>query len=412
MLLFSPALVKPERKPLHFKASRSLICVARTKEWSCTIGAVMLLLSAPAQADTLFEAGTTAHERGDVPRAIELWNRSADPQAWYMIGNLAKSGKLKACDPVDCAAGWYFKSGDHGYLPALLELAALKINNGHMEDGVNILRTAARWNNPDARRIWREMGRTVPPADLYEQTVAEQGQSEMGANAQDNSPNPPQSNIAAKTRLRETSRDQRLREAENNWLQCVKDHQALFGGSVWSIGPKGQMRASRTNCSVQVQSTGRILAEQERALGRTVDSAKLKNLIKISEARVRDSYTEYLANQTQPPLRPSLSKGFEAYDRGDYDTAYAHWLPKAQLGNAEAQIISEYYMKTGLRLERPKVMSGRRNGSCWRHAKVRYKRYEIWRACRHVLDSLTHRTHGWLKLPPVNSGLICNSNKR
>ncbi len=126
-------------------------------------------------------------------------------------------------------------------------------------------------------------------------------------------------------------------EAENDWLQCIKDHQYLFEASVWSIGPKGQMRASRTNCPAQIQKTGRALADQERRAGRPVDVEKIKDLLKISEERVRTAFTAYRVNQTERPLKPSLSKGLEAFNLGDYDTAYAYWLPKAQEGDAAAQ---------------------------------------------------------------------------
>ncbi len=126
-------------------------------------------------------------------------------------------------------------------------------------------------------------------------------------------------------------------QAENDWLQCVKDHQYLFHGSVWSIGSKGQMRASRNNCPTQIQNTGRALADEERAAGRPVNVSKIKALLALSEDRVRAAYTQYLSNQTEQPLRPSLSKGLEAFNLGDYEAAYAHWLPKAKEGNAAAQ---------------------------------------------------------------------------
>lgn len=128
-----------------------------------------------------------------------------------------------------------------------------------------------------------------------------------------------------------------LAQAEKAWLQCLKDHQYQFGGSVWSIGPKGQMRASHNNCPSQIQSAGRALADQERAAGRSVSVGKIKELLKLSEKRVRTTYTEYLANRIEPPLKPSLSKGLEAFNLGDYDAAYAYWLPKAREGNAAAQ---------------------------------------------------------------------------
>lgn len=146
-----------------------------------TLAVLISLLPPPALADSFFDAGTVAYGRNDIPRAIELWDLSSDPRALFMLGNLAKSGKLKNCDPIDCAGGYFYRSGDAGYLPALLELAALRINNGHMEEGVDILKVGARMNDPDARRILQEMGRAVPPPDLYEQAVAKQAQAAMRA---------------------------------------------------------------------------------------------------------------------------------------------------------------------------------------------------------------------------------------
>lgn len=140
---------------------------------------IVALICSPAHADSFFDAGTLAYGRGDLKAASTLWDQSTDPRAGYMLGRMAKEGKLAGCDPIYCAAKIFYKSGDAGYLPSLIELAGLNINNGHMEDGVDILKIAARWNDPDARRILGEMGRAVPPPDLYEKSVAEKAQAEM-----------------------------------------------------------------------------------------------------------------------------------------------------------------------------------------------------------------------------------------
>jgi len=145
---------------------------------------LMSLMWSPAYADTFFDAGTTAYGRGDTGKAIELWFQSGDPRAQHMLGIMARTGKLKGCDPVHCAAGWFYKAADNGYLPAFVELAALLINNGHMEEGVEILKGGARWNDADCRRILGEMGRPVPAADLYEQAMAQRRQAELRAQAQ------------------------------------------------------------------------------------------------------------------------------------------------------------------------------------------------------------------------------------
>lgn len=139
---------------------------------------------AAGNAEALFDAGTSAYGRGDLSAAAELWHRSTDPRAPFMLGNMAKKGKLKDCDPIYCAAKLFQQSGEAGYLPALVELAALNINNGYMEEGVNILQIGARWNDPDCRRILEEMGRAVPPPDLYEQHTAEQAQAQLRERSQ------------------------------------------------------------------------------------------------------------------------------------------------------------------------------------------------------------------------------------
>jgi hypothetical protein len=144
----------------------------------------MLLISSTASADPLLDIGNKAYDRGDVMAAVDMWQRSASPEAWYWVGKVATSGKIKLCDPINCAADWFYKSGDAGYLPALNELAALYINNGRMETGVDVLKVGARWNDPDARRILEEMGRAVPPPDLAEQAAARQSQERAQADAQ------------------------------------------------------------------------------------------------------------------------------------------------------------------------------------------------------------------------------------
>lgn len=45
---------------------------------------------------------------------------------------------------------------------------------------------------------------------------------------------------------------------------------------------------------------------------------------------------EQLVTESKP-CKPSVSRGKRAFDRGDYNTAFCHWWPKAEAGDAAAQ---------------------------------------------------------------------------
>ena len=143
---------------------------------------LLCCLATAANADD-YQGGVNAYNKGNHALALKKWSTSTDPRSWYMVGKMALYGEIPDCDPVHCAATWFYKSGDAGYIPALIDLASLDINNGYRDAGVQVLQIAARWNNPDARRILAEMSENVPSPDLYEQYLLQQQQQAQAAAA-------------------------------------------------------------------------------------------------------------------------------------------------------------------------------------------------------------------------------------
>jgi len=76
----------------------------------------------------------------------------------------------------------------------------------------------------------------------------------------------------------------------------------------------------------------------------------------------------------EPSASPGYREGFIAYERGDYETAYAKWLPLAQRGNASAQsgIAELYYRGAGVPQDYDKALQWWRKGAAQGHPRSQW----------------------------------------
>lgn len=143
----------------------------------------------PACADAL-SAGKDAAAKGDFAKAYQKWLRSSQPEAMFRIGTLAQAGNVPGCD-LNCAMSWFRKAVDRDYIPAITGMGVLYLNDGQRERALAALAYAARWNEPDARKILLDLSQPVPDPDLLEafqarRTAQAEVQAEAQARAQQN----------------------------------------------------------------------------------------------------------------------------------------------------------------------------------------------------------------------------------
>ncbi|HEY9091884.1 hypothetical protein [Parasphingorhabdus sp.] len=149
------------------------------KIYALAISVLALGMSpAPAHADAL-SAGIKAVAKGDIVKAVKKFNKSKKPEAIFQLALLAEAGMLKDCDRVYCAAQWFNRAGNAGYIPGFTHLAILNLNNGFKEIGITQFQWAARWNEPLARDLLGQMKENVPEPDLYEQAIRQQRQQQL-----------------------------------------------------------------------------------------------------------------------------------------------------------------------------------------------------------------------------------------
>ena len=131
-----------------------------------------LAFSAQAHADAL-SAGNRAYAKGDYAKALAKWQESGIAVALNNIAVMAEAGHVEGCDPVRCAADWFLKAGDDGYLPAITHLGLMNFDHGFKDQGQSFLNIAARWGDALARSSLIDRGLPVPEPDLYAARLAE-----------------------------------------------------------------------------------------------------------------------------------------------------------------------------------------------------------------------------------------------
>lgn len=153
--------------------------------------AFLVLAADPGSADTGFDAGMAAYERGDYLAALSAWVPAAKeghPEAQYRVGRLYDAGRGVPRDRAT-AADWYRKAAEQGHTDAQLWLGFI------YAEGLSVPRDQARgirWFQEAAEagvvqaqmylgKIYREGGRVRGnPAEALKwyRMAAEQGEAQ------------------------------------------------------------------------------------------------------------------------------------------------------------------------------------------------------------------------------------------
>jgi TPR repeat protein len=125
----------------------------------------MLLASYyPAHADS-FPKGMKAYERNDFAEAQRLFLKSTNPEAWFWLASMYQDKNIDGCD-LNCAASWYYKAADNGYLKAI-PAAVMFWNAGDHDKAMRLFRYGARWNEPASIQFLQDQREVPPPSDLW-----------------------------------------------------------------------------------------------------------------------------------------------------------------------------------------------------------------------------------------------------
>lgn len=126
----------------------------------------MLLASYyPAHADS-FPKGMKAYERNDFAEAQRLFLKSTNPEAWFWLASMYQDKNIDGCD-LNCAASWYYKAADNGYLKAIPAAAVMFWNAGDHDKAMRLFRYGARWNEPASIQFLQDQREVPPPSDLW-----------------------------------------------------------------------------------------------------------------------------------------------------------------------------------------------------------------------------------------------------
>lgn len=126
---------------------------------------------------TPLDRGNSYYQQGLYDQAAFQWNpiaQAGDPYAQYNLGLLWEQGLGSTQRNLNEAAGWYLKSAQQGFAPAMVRLAAVQISLGMEAPALTWLNLAARWGNQEAASILRSKSVPVPSPDLLQQNIAAQ----------------------------------------------------------------------------------------------------------------------------------------------------------------------------------------------------------------------------------------------
>lgn len=143
---------------------------------------VMSILAACAAAPPA-DSGGDLFSQGRYGEAAEHWLGPAsagDPVAQHNLGLLAREGLGREAD-LNEAAGWYLRSAQQEYVPAMVSLAEVQIMLGQEGPANSWLTLAARWGSQEACELLEARGLPVPEPDLYAAATGEQQLEKMRA---------------------------------------------------------------------------------------------------------------------------------------------------------------------------------------------------------------------------------------
>lgn len=145
-----------------------------------------------------------------------------------------------------------------------------------------------------------------------------------------------------------------LSRANEAWLQCIASRRADYVGSLVKFGPKFQVNGSGQFCSNEIES---VRSAIRAALPPGSSEKEVSKQFKANKAGLVREYEALLkTNSSALPnsCRASVSKGLQAYQVGDFETALCHWLPKARGGDPAAQNNMGLLFERGLTNQTPK----------------------------------------------------------
>ncbi len=127
----------------------------------------LALSSPPALAG---DKGGKAFNAGDYATTVSEWTsavRHGDARAPYNLGVLYENGLASLPRDLNQAMSLYLLGAQRGDLPSMVAIGRTQIATGQTAAGLSWLNLAARWNDPDAIGMLRQMQQSVPDPDLF-----------------------------------------------------------------------------------------------------------------------------------------------------------------------------------------------------------------------------------------------------
>ena len=156
-------------------ATKSIVIIA-------ALIAVTSVCPMEARADS-YDAGLRAMMAGNIQQALLKFQRSTRPEAKYQIAELAYQGKIGNCDRP-CSVNWFVEAARQGVILAYYRLGNFAFNSDNREKAVEYFTICARWNMGICQTALRELGVTVPPADLLAEQQRATRQAEIAEREQ------------------------------------------------------------------------------------------------------------------------------------------------------------------------------------------------------------------------------------
>ena len=129
---------------------------------------------------TAVEKGVVAYNQGSYDQAATQWNGPAqkgDAAAQYNLGLIWENGYGSTPKNPNEAAGWFLRSAQQGFVPAMLGLARVQLAMNNRVPAISWLTLAARWNDQTAISSLMQLGQPIPAPDLF----AQQQQAQLQA---------------------------------------------------------------------------------------------------------------------------------------------------------------------------------------------------------------------------------------
>ncbi|MBL0115346.1 MAG: sel1 repeat family protein [Sphingomonadales bacterium] len=181
--------------------------------------------------------------------------------------------------------------------------------------------------------------------------------------------------VAAFSQSSTESANIELQQAKIAWLQCVQAVRDQNGRPPSSgiFGPRFEVNASRFQCEQHWDRTRAAIQAVELASGRPASAKQVAHIFDDAKREVAAALAapgsatfpatnspQKAGNELTAPPQPgtasckgSVQNGLKAFQRGAYETALCHWLPKAQAGDAAAQNNMGVLFERGLSTQTP-----------------------------------------------------------